>query len=407
MGLTAKGVEKLRTPGRHGDGHGLYLKITDSGVKSWIFRYQRIGRERFMGLGPLHTVSLKQARERARRAREQLLDGIDPLDARQEARQAQALAAAKRLTFEEAAEKYYKQHEAKWKNPKHSFEFMSSLRRYAFPKIGNLGVGEIDTGLVLKCIEPIWKTKTETANRTRGRIEKVLDWCSVRGYREGDNPARWKGHLDNVLPARRQVQKTKHFAALPWAELSSFMEVLNRREGTAARALEFTILTASRTSEVIEATWDEIDLDGRVWTIPAERMKAEKEHRVPLTDECIRLLKALPSEAHNPYVFIGPQNGSKLSNMAMIALLKRMKRTDITVHGFRSTFRDWAAETTNYQNHIVEMALAHTIGNSVERAYRRGDLLEKRARLMHEWAKFAKTPTAISKAGEVVALRRA
>ena len=350
-----------------------------------------------MGLGPLHTVSLQEARERARKARGQLLDGIDPLEARKTEHTRRALEAAKTITFEDAAVAYFNDHEKKWRNAKHRAQFLSTLQSYAFPTIGRLSVADIDTGLVLKCIEEIWKTKTETASRVRGRIEAVLDWATVRGYRTGDNPARWHGLISEVLPARGKAQKTVHHAALPFAELPAFMAALREREGgVGPRALEFTILTAARTGETLGARWTEIDIEQKTWKIPADRMKASREHRVPLSDRAIEILQSMPRETNNPFVFIGSRRGG-LSNMAMAAVLKRMKRTDITVHGFRSTFRDWAAERTNYQNQIVEMALAHVVGNKVEAAYRRGDLFNKRRRLMTDWARYCVIPIAKSK----------
>jgi len=387
MGLTKKRIEKLKKPGRYGDGYGLCLQVTPSGTKSWLLRYERKGRERWMGLGPLHTFDLAEARERARKARQQLHDGIDPLDAREADRAAKALEAARTITFEKAALAYFDAHERSWKNAKHRAQFLSTLKTYAFPKIGNLAVAAIDKGLVLKVIEPIWLDKTETANRVRGRIERVLDWATVRGYRTGDNPARWKGHLSETLPARGKVQKAVHHAALPYTELPEFLRVLRKREGVAARALEFTILTAARTSEVIGTIWDEFDVKGKVWTVPAGRMKAGKEHRVPLSDCALQLLQELPRERGNPFVFIGPRAGG-LSTMAMASTIQRMGRNEITVHGFRSTFRDWAAERTNCPNHVVEMALAHVVGDKVEAAYRRGDLFAKRTRLMTDWGRY-------------------
>ena len=404
MALTAIKVTKATKPGRYGDGQGLYLQVSNTGLKSWLLRYERHGRERWMGLGPLHTVGLKDARDRAHMARRLLLDGIDPLDARKAERAAQALEAARSLTFEQAAQQYFEAHEQKWRNAKHRQQFLNTLKAYAFTKIGKFPVAAIDTGLVLKCIEPIWSDKTETASRVRARIEAVMDWATVRGYRKGDNPARWKGHLDNVLPARGQIQKTTHHAALPYAELAVFMAALSQREGVAARALEILILNAARTGEVIGATWDEIDLIAKIWTVPANRIKGGKEHRVPLSDRAVEILRALPQEAGNNYVFIGPQGGG-LSNMAMASVLARMQRTGFTVHGFRSTFRDWAAERTNCANHVVEMALAHVIGDKVEAAYRRGDLFDKRRRLMVDWAKYC----AMASAGteNVITLKRA
>jgi integrase len=404
MTLTTRRIAKLTQAGRYGDGHGLYLQVMSPTNRSWLLRYERSGRERWMGLGPLHTFDLQQARERARRARQQLFDGSDPLEARAAERAARALEAARTITFEKAARQYFDAHERKWKNAKHRAQFLSTLTDYAFPTIGRLPVAAIDTGLVLKCIEPIWNEKTETANRVRGRIESVLDWATVRGYRTGDNPARWRGHLSEVLPARETIQKTVHHAALQFGDLPAFMAALGQREGVAARALEFTILTAARTGEAIGATWDEIDLKTKVWTVPAGRIKGGREHRVPLSGRALEILQALPREERNPFVFIGPRNGG-LSNMAMSSVLGRMERTDITVHGFRSTFRDWAAERTSYPNHVVEMALAHVVGDKVEAAYRRGDLFAKRVRLMADWARFCSMKPADR--GAVIALRGA
>ena len=405
MTLTAKRISKLIEPGRYSDGHGLYLQVMSPDNRSWLFRYERNNRERWAGLGPLHTVSLKEARERARRVRLQLLDGIDPIDARKAQRATRALEAARALTFEKAARDYFGQHAEKWRNPKHRAQFLSTLEAYVFPTIGHLSVADIDTGLVLRCIEPIWKRVPETAGRVRNRIEAVLDWATIRGSRSGDNPARWVGHLDNVLPARSQLANYKHHPALPYAQMPAFIASLSGREGVAARALEFLILTAGRTGEVIGAQWNEIDLKAKTWTIPAERMKARKIHKIPLNDRAVEILGALPREEKNPFVFIGPRR-SGLSNMAMMTVLRRMKQDNATVHGFRSSFRDWAAERTNYANHVVEMALAHTISNQVEAAYRRGDLFDKRRRLMKDWAEYCAKGSADASV-HVVRLREA
>ena len=394
MALTTRQVAKLTEPGRYGDGGGLYLQVTPTGARSWLLRYERGGRERALGLGPVNDFTLDEARERARKARQLLRDGIDPLDARNEERATyaakHAVAAAANVTFRECVEQYYKFHSRKWNNAKHSAQFLSTMKMYAYSVLGKLPVATIDKALVLKAIEPIWYTKTETASRVRGRIEAVLDFAKTRGYRTGDNPASWGGNLIHALPARNTIAKVKHHAALPFTGLPDFMTQLATREGIAAGALEFTILNACRTGEVIGSRWSEIDLDAKQWTIPAERMKAKKEHRVPLTSRSLEILKALPREGD--FVFPGGRKGVPISNMAMAELLKRMGRLDITVHGFRSTFRDWAAERTSYPNHVIEMALAHVVGNKVEAAYRRGDLFNKRRRLMTEWATYCATP---------------
>jgi integrase len=325
--------------------------------------------------------------------------GIDPLEAKRASVQRQKLEDAKAITFADAAAKYIGTHEASWRNEKHRSQWKSTLATYAFPVIGSLSVAAIDTGLILKIIEPMWRTKPETGARVRGRIESILNWATARDFRQGENPARWKGHLDRLLPARGKVHAVKHHAALPYEELPAFMAELRAKEGSSARALELTILTGLRTSEVIGARWSEFDFQRQVWVVPADRMKAKREHRVPLSNRAIEILTNLLRE--DDFLFPGERCGKPMSNMAMLKALERLGRSDITVHGFRSTFRDWAAERTNFQNHVVEMALAHTIGNKVEAAYRRGDLFEKRAQLMDAWAEY----TTRSTVGEVIKLR--
>jgi integrase len=379
MRLTAKRVDHLHKPGRHGDGGGLYLQITPTGVRSWVLRYERAGRERMLGLGPVRDFSLKEARERARRARQQLHDGIDPIAARRSQRTVPT------LTFAQATETYAKLHAAKWTSRRP--QFLSSLRQHAFPVLGDLPLPVIGTPEVLKVLEPLWTVKTETGSRLRGRIEAVLDWATISGHRQGANPARWKGHLAMILPAPSAISRVRHHPALAWSEIASFMGELRSREGVAARALEFTILTAARTNEVIGATWSEIDFDAATWTIPAERMKADKEHRVPVAPAALELLRNLYTEGGNDLVFIGSRAGRGLGERALAEVLRCM-RSDITVHGFRSTFRDWASECTNFPSEVAEMALAHAIPSGVERAYRRGDLFAKRRALMTDWAAF-------------------
>jgi integrase len=405
----------LRQPGRYHDALGLYLVVVNARNASWQFRYQRAGRERFMGLGPTHTVSLKVAREKAQAARLSLLDGVDPLEARQTAKAAAAAEAAKALTFRDAAAHYYEQHAAKWDNRKSAEQFVSSLRKYAFDLIGALPVAAIDTPLVLKVLEQpveatlgydagqLWATRPTTADRVRNRIESVLDWATVRGHRSGDNPARWRGHLDQVLPARRQLARPEHHAAMPYAEVPAFMAELATHKSVAAVALRFLILTAARTGEVNGARWSEIDFETATWTVPAERMKARKEHKVPLSEQALELLRSVYAEAGNDYVFIGARAGAALSETAMATMLRRMG-SKITVHGFRASFRSWAAERTAYPREVAEMALAHSIGDAVERAYQRSSLFDHRRRLMAEWSSYCLAPPV---AGEVVRLRGA
>jgi integrase len=406
MSLTVKKVVALIAagrPGRYHDLHNLVLQVFSPTSASWLFRYQRSGRKRAMGLGPVHTVTLAEARERALAARRLLLEGIDPLEARAAERATRALEAAKAMTFEAAVKKYYAAHEDSWSSAKHRRFFLNSLSTYVLPKIGALPVNSIDTALVLGCIEPIWSSKAITANRLRAWIEAILDWASVRGFRSGDNPARWRGHLSKSLPAPSKVARTAHRAALPAAELPAFMAELAQQEGVPARALEFLILTAARTAEVIRATWTEIDLDNKnqVWTIPAERMKTSREHRVPLTPRMCELLRVLPREGD--YVFMGMRAGDHIGPLAMSRVLKRL-RPDVDVHGFRSTFSDWAHEHTAFDNHTIEQSLAHQVGSGVERAYRRGDMFDKRRKLMEAWSAYCSSPPTL-KTSDVVPLR--
>jgi integrase len=382
-------------PGYHADGNGLYLHIGQSGTASWIFRYMLNGRAREMGVGALHTVGLGKARELAQEARLQKFLGSDPLDLKAAEKARKAAEAAAAVSFKTAAEGYVKAHKAAWRNKLHAWQWTATLETHVYPVIGSLPVRDVETGHVTKILEPIWSTKTETATRIRGRIEVVLDYAKTHGWRSGENPARWKGHLENVLPARTKVAKVKHHAALPWREIGAFMKTLEPEPGMATLALRFTILTAGRTNEVIGARWNEFDMRAAIWTVPPERMKAGKEHRVPLSEQALALLGEAEElrQGNDPtsWIFPGGKGGkglSGLSNMAMLSALKRIGRTDLTVHGFRSTFRDWAAETTGYQNEVVEAALAHTIESKVEAAYRRGDLFEKRRRLMNDWAAF-------------------
>lgn len=383
--LTDRKVSALNKAGLYGDGAGLWLKVTPMKTKSWIFRYTRDKKTVDIGLGSTHTVSLADAREEAKKKRAILVSGDDPLELKkaEEAKKKQPKIVP--MTFAQCAEAFIQKHRHELTNDKHIQQWRNTLRDYAFPIIGDLPVADIDTALITKCLEPIWITKNETASRVRGRIEKVLSWATVSNQRTGENPARWRGHLDQLLAKPSKVQDTQHHAALPYADMAAFMAELKQQEGIAAQCLEFTILTATRTNETIGATWDEIDLEAKLWTIPKDRMKAKRDHLVPLSGACMDLLKAMQSIRQNDYVFAGGRGGG-LSNMAMLKLLQRMGRKDLTVHGFRSTFRDWAAETTHHENIVLEMCLAHTIKNQAEAAYRRGDLLAKRLVVMEEWA---------------------
>jgi integrase len=396
MELTTAKLRKLTKPGLYGDGQNLYLQVRGPQQRSWLFRYMIQGRARSMGLGHVDDVSLVEARNKADAARKLVREGIDPLDAR-------AVANAKAITFAEAAKRFIETNEAGWRCAKHRATWRSSLAADVEPMIGALPVEAVDTAAVLRVLMPIWQVKAETASRIRGRIEKVLSFATVQGWRSGPNPAAWRGHLQLTLPPVRKVRPKQHFAALDWREAPAFMTTLREQNGMGARALEFAILTAARSGEVRGVTWDEIDLDRAVWTIPASRMKAGKEHRVPLSASAIALLQLVALlRAEGSLVFPSPQKRHQpMIDRALTYPLERMGRGDLTAHGFRSTFRDWAAEATGHPNHVVEQALAHTIGSAVEAAYRRGDLFTKRIALMNDWANYLAQPE-----GEVIRLAR-
>jgi integrase len=398
---------KKPVAGRKHYGNGLYLQTAESGSASWLLRYQRQGKERWMGLGPKRVFDVKQARARARAAQQQIYDDIDPLEARREQRDRHALEASRSISFAAAAEMYYAQHEAKWSNAKHRQAFLNTLKQHAYPVIGKLPVASIDTALVLKVLErdDLWTKKHQTASRVRGRIEAVLDWAKIRKYREGENPARWEGFLDQVLPAGPEIAKVVHHAALPYSDTPAFVTELRKRGGIDAAALEFLILCASRTGEVLHARWPELNLDERSWTIPPERMKGRKPHRVALSDRAIAILKSLPSEANNDLVFIGNKPGKPLDKMVMPRLVAAMG-VDTTIHGFRATFRTWAAEQTAYPREVIEAALAHTTGSAVELAYQRSDVIEKRRLLMEAWSTFVSSPP-VRKTGNITPIRKA
>lgn len=381
-------VQRLTKPGMHAVGviPGLYLQVLPTGARTWVLRAMVAGKRRDMGLGGYPSVTLAQARDLARAAREKVKAGIDPIEEGRAARSAQAATRAAALTFEQCAAKYIEANKAGWKNDKHTQQWGNTLAQHAFPVMGKLLVRDVALSHVLAVLEPMWQTKTETASRLRGRIESVLDWATARKYRSGENPARWRGHLDKLLPRPSRVAKVEHHTALPIDEVGAFLARLRQLDGMGARALEFAILTACRSGEVRGATWTEIDADAKTWTIPAERMKAGKEHRVPLSDAALALLKALPTMAGTDVVFPGTK-GQPLSDMTLTAVLRRME-VGATAHGFRSTFRDWAGERTAHPREVIEHALAHQLKDKAEAAYQRGSLFDKRRRLMDEWAAF-------------------
>jgi integrase len=386
--LTPMAVSKMRRPGLHHDGGGLYLQVSigAGGVvnRSWILRFMLDGRSRKMGLGTVALVGLAEARERALAARRAArIDHVDPIEARLAERAERRAAAARTMTFQEAAEAYIKAHESSWSNARHRKQWPETMQAYCYPVLGSLSVAAIDTPLIMRVLRPLWTEKQETGARVRARTERVLNWAAAQGFRSGDNPARWRGHLENLLPKRNKARTVRHHTALPYRDLPKFLSELRQRKSIAARALEFTILTAARTSETLGATWDEIDFGAQTWTLSKSRMKAAEEHRVPLSAAALAILSALPRKSK--LVFDGSR-----APKGMAKVLLRMGRTE-TVHGFRATFKTWASEQTAFSPDVVEAALAHAIGNKVERSYNRGQLLEKRRRLMDAWAQYCST----------------
>lgn len=395
--LTAREVAAKSKPGLYGDGGGLYLKVTDGGA-SWVYRYWTDGRRHALGLGPTHLVSLAEARDKARDLGRSRLAGIDPAAEKKRKAIERRVETAKAMSFKECAEAYVRAHEAGWRSAKHGRQWWTTLETYALPVFGDLPVAAVDVGLVMKALEPLWREKPETGSRVRGRIEAVLDWATARKYRQGENPARWKGHLESLLPAvskaKRAVRQAKghaeHFAALPYAETAAFMVELRQQESTYARALEFAILCAARSGELFGATWREVDFQGRAWRIPGERMKAGRDHVVPLSDAALAILEALPKGGPDDKVF-----PVRNTSTGFQEVLRRMRRGDLTAHGFRSTFSDWCSEQTNFPAEVREMALAHAVGNKVEAAYRRGDMFEKRRQLAEAWARYCAWPASM------------
>lgn len=404
--LTALKVTRQTAPGMFSDGGGLYLRVSRAGSKSWSFRYMLNGKAREMGLGALNAVTLADARKRAAEARGLLVDGKDPIESRDAVKAAQRIQASRIKSFKQCAESYIEAHQFGWRNKKHIAQWKSSLTEYAYPVLGDTPVQDVDDAMIMKIFEQVrpafpegknfWSARPETASRLRGRIEKILDWATVRKLRSGGNPARWRGHLESQFPARSKMSKVKHRPALPYSEMGQFTKSLKEEDGTASLALLFTILTASRTAETIGAQWTEIDIKKGVWVVPAERIKAGREHKVPLSLGAVEVLvqaKKIQEKSGegSKWVFPSYKHTRPLSNMAMLALLKRMGRADITVHGFRSSFRDWAAEQTNFPREIAEAALAHISGDKVESAYLRTDHFSKRKQMMEAWSKYCST----------------
>jgi integrase len=388
--LNARAVATITERGRHADGGGLYLSISPNGGRRWVFLFRWHGKPTELGFGSSRDVTLARARELASQARATLAEGINPKDARRSGD----------ATFGECADRVIEAMRPSWRNAKHAAQWEMTLREYAGP-LRRLPVDKISTDDVLSVLKPLWNEKPETASRLRGRIERILDAAKARGLRGGENPARWRGHLDQLLPKRQRLTRGHH-AAMVYADVPVFLDDLQARQATAALALEFAVLTAARSGEVLGARWEEIDLDRAVWIVPATRMKAGCEHRVPLSKRALKIVATIHQSRNGDYVFPGQKPGKPLSGMALEMVLRRMKIDDATVHGFRSSFRDWAAECTNFPNEVCEAALAHVIENKVEAAYRRGDLFDKRRKLMEAWSAYCATP----KAGKIVAFRR-
>ena len=402
--LTDRVVKQVREPGVYIDGDGLRLKVQASQGeggrvrKNWVLRYTLGGKTREVGLGSADITSLAEAREKAAELRKQAKAGADPLAEREQSKRQKAAEAARVMTFKAAAEAYIAAHETIWKNPKHRQQWRNTLEAYAYPVIGAVAVADVDQAMVMAILDPIWRDKTETASRLRGRLEAVLDWATVRGHRKGENPARWRGHLQKALPARAKAQKVKHHAAIPFEAMPAFWQALQERVGAGADCLAFAVLTLPRSGEARGATWAEIDMAEAVWTIPGARMKGGKAHRIPLSDEAMVILEKRRKMAGDPgaedWVFPSDlREGAALSDATLTALMRRMGYAE-TVHGFRSTFRTWADERTAYSFEVKEAALAHAVGDAVVRAYARGDLFDRRRRLMDDWGRFVTTPTA-------------
>ncbi len=399
-GLNAKQIEHLNKPGLHAVGDGLYLRVKPTGSKFWAFRYMLKGRAREMGLGTYPAVSLDEVRHgegKLSDCQKLLRDGIDPIETRKQKAVQAAISQARHITLRQCAEAYIHAHKTSWQNAKHLYQWNQTLESFTYPILGHLPVEEVDVSSVMRVLEPLWQTKTETAKRLRGRIEVILDWAKARNYRDGDNPARWRGLLENLLPRPSKLKKVEHYPALPYDKIGAFMAALKQQEGIGAQALAFTILTASRTGEAVGARWSEVDLDNALWTVPANRIKAGRIHRVPLSPEAIQILKSMQTfreggRKDDALIFPSRKQGVKLSNMSLLSVLRRMGRDDIVTHGFRSSFRDWCAEQTDFPREVAEAALAHINGDKFEASYLRSDLFNKRRQLMEQWGRYCYPP---------------
>ena len=391
--LTVTEVKNFKTPGMHADGNGLYLKVKRADAKYWIFRFTFEGKRYDMGLGSFPDVKLQEVREGVVKQRKLIREGVNPIKAREEIKEQTKKAAGKAQTFKECALAYIQEHRPTWKNDKHASQWSNTLGAYAFPIFGHKAIGDVHKDDILKMLKPIWKEKTETATRVRSRVERILDWATAHDLREGDNPARGKGFIHTLLGEPTRLKKGGLHKALDYKRVAEFVSWLRGKGGISALAFEFTILTAARSGETLGAQWDEINFEEKTWTIPAERTKTSKEHVVPLNDRAIDILKTANEVRRDDFIFPGNKKDKGLSNMTMLVMLKRGNAQEIwggvTVHGFRSTFKDWAADCTDYPNELSEMALGHSISNKVEAAYRRKTMLEKRRAMMTEWAEYA------------------
>ncbi len=386
--LSALEVNRINEPGRHPLGDRLYLQITESGAKSWIFRYFSNGKSKEMGLGSAKSISLGDIRIKMTEIQKDLANGVDPLKKKVDILKVKSIEEAKQITFDQCATRFIDAHKPSWKHPKHISQWSSSLENYVSPIVGKLSVADIDTTLVIKILEPLWYTKPETASRVRARLERVLSWASVRGYRSIENPARWRGHLDQLLPKRSTIQQVSHFEAMESSKVPGFIQKLRGQKGVSPLALEFLILTATRTNETLGAKWEEFNFEDCYWLIPGERMKTKREHRIPLCPRATQILEIMREYSSCDYVFPGVKNGSQLSSMALLNMIRGLGYASETSHGFRSTFADWANENTEFSRETIESSLAHLIKNRVERAYNRSDLFAKRRLLMEAWGNY-------------------